>query len=188
MKRSKKRVAYLVGGMEKAPAMGARWRRNLTGFLNELDFKVIDPVLKEQNVQPDNNTNWYATKNSMKTIPQFQEYMRRIIDLDLDIVEFASTHNVIMWDKYAAMGAGSQGEITFGYRLWTRGEGPEQYLIVRGMSVKEVPGWVVGCVQEIFPSIHAFKKFMKEKYAKPKKARKATSKRRGKRKTTKRKK
>jgi hypothetical protein len=170
MKRSRKKeeknkVAYLVGGMEKAPKLGSGWRNELTPFLEELGFSIIDPVKKETNIVTQKTTNdWYKMKTSKKYFNVFVDNMRNIINIDLDIVEKAATHLVIYWDKYAAIGAGSQGEVTLGYRTWTKKGRPIAYLIVGNMPLKQVPGWILGCAQYIFTSTSEFKKFMLKEF------------------------
>jgi len=157
--------------------MGAGWRRELTPFLEYLGFNVIDPVIKESNIQVNQREqDWYNCKRSKKRYHIFTKHMRKIIDLDLDIVENYATHLVIFWDKYAGLGAGSQGEITLGYKLWRERKTPELYLIADGMHIHEVPAWILGCCQQTFTSIGGFKRFMRNKYVKKRKTRKKSEK------------
>src|SRR5262249_51301256 len=89
-----------------------------------------------------------------KHLPRFQRTIRKIIAYDLDLIEHHCDGVVCYWDQNAGRGAGTQGELTFAYRL-----GIPVYLIC-GIPIEEMSGWLLGCAREVFAGFDDFRDFV----------------------------
>lgn len=138
-------LIYLCGAIEYSPDHGKAWRTQITTFLNELGHDVYDPALDEQKDLTDeevrNFRSWKRTD-----MPRFQQAIRKIIQYDLDWVEERCDAIIALWDEYASMGAGTQGELTVAYR-----RGVPVYLVTT-MPAEKISGWILGCAHQIFGS------------------------------------
>src|SRR5262245_26376466 len=106
---------YLSGAIEYAPNHGRGWRAEVTPFLESLGHSVYDPASDERKTLTDEEmANFRSWKSS--DLPRFQHVIRKIIDFDLDRIAEAD-FIVCYWDEYAQRGAGTQGELTFAYRM-----------------------------------------------------------------------
>ncbi|HVP64914.1 MAG TPA: nucleoside 2-deoxyribosyltransferase [candidate division Zixibacteria bacterium] len=146
---------YLCGAIEYSPDHGKRWRSNVTSLLNELGHDVYDPARDEQKDLTDeevrNFRSWKTTD-----LPRFQQTVRKIIQYDLDWVEDKCDAIVALWDEYAAMGAGSQGELTVAYR-----RGIPVYLVT-AIPHERVSGWILGCAHKVFSSFEELRAYLSQ--------------------------
>jgi hypothetical protein len=137
---------YLSGAIEYAPDQGRTWRAEITPFLQSLGHEVYDPALDERKNLTEEETSLFR---SWKTsdLPRFQATVRKIIEYDLDWIQHRSDCVVCFWDQYAQRGAGTQGELTFAYRM-----NIPVHLIVQE-PVTNVSGWILGCATGVYRSL-----------------------------------
>lgn len=157
---SKKRFrAYLSGGMEYAHDEGSGWRMALGAWIEkELGHSVFNPNLESERLLrkllPGRNMR-KLKETDMKT---YASVLTRIVRLDSREIAFRSDYVICLWDRSAAQGAGTKGEITI-----ARFFGKPVFLVTR-YPLHRIPGWVIGCVSETFSSISELKKFLQTKY------------------------
>jgi hypothetical protein len=141
---------YLSGAIEYAPDNGRAWRAELTPFLESLGHSVYDPASDERkNLTDEELTSFRSWKSS--DLPRFQQTIRKIIAYDLDRILHQTDYLVCFWDEFAQRGAGTQGELTFAYRM-----NIPVYLIA-GMPITKISGWILGCSTGIFTTVDHFK-------------------------------
>ncbi len=143
---------YLAGSIEYSPDLGKGWRAEVTPLLKSLGHSVYDPAEDEQKNLTDTEVREFRSWKK-SNLPRFQQTIRKIIAYDLDKIEQQCDAIICYWDRYAGRGAGTQGELTFAYRL-----GIPVYLIC-GMPVEEISGWLLGCAAEVLIDFEDFRKF-----------------------------
>ena len=76
--------------------------------------------------------------------------------MDHDCREIAERSDVVIcyWDESAMRGAGTKGELTM-----ARFFGKPVYMVTT-LPHTEIPGWVLGCTTEFFPSFDQLKTFL----------------------------
>lgn len=145
-------LAYLAGGIEYSPDKGKAWRASITPFLRSLGHEVYDPAEDEQkNLTEAERADFRGWKSA--DLPRFQKTVRKIIDWDLDIIARCD-YVVAFWDDSAQRGAGSSAELTVAYRR------DIPVLLVAGMDVEKISGWVLGCATEVFVDFEGLRKYL----------------------------
>ena len=150
---------YLAGAIEKAADGGVGWRNELTLSLELKGYKILDPIVLEDNKLkglhvnklPEGYNHWHEMKHSTnpKDFARFLKYMRVIIKRDLEIIDGCEAL-IVLWDKAAARGAGTHGEMTYAF---------DHDIPVYTVKKCELPGWLTGCSTKIFNS---FEDLLKE--------------------------
>jgi hypothetical protein len=152
----KKRLcAYLSGGMEHAKNDGAGWRTEMESFLrDELGHRAFNPATASQIFLESLGVK--DTFRAMKaTDPdRYFSIVRRIVDGDSKEVTKRCDYVICLWDRSAARGAGTQGELTLA-RLSRK----PVYLVSR-IPFERIPGWVIGCATKRFKSFSALREFL----------------------------
>ena len=146
-------LIYLSGSIEYSPDFGKGWRAQVTPLLKSLGYEVYDPAQDEQKSLTDVEVHEFRSWKK-SDLPRFQRTVRKIIAYDLDLIEQRCDSLVCYWDQYAGRGAGTQGELTFAYRL-----GIPVYLIC-AIPVEEISGWILACATEVFRTFEEFHEFM----------------------------
>jgi len=171
-----KQNVYLAGAMESAENLGAGWRKELTPFLENLNFNVLDPCefephqLKglQPNRLPDYYTDglsgnkikcyhWHQLKNAEEAHlkERFLKYMRRIIEYDCDIVQTQTNLIIVLWDEAAGKGAGTHSELTLGYL---------NNIPILCVATTDMPAWAKACCSNIFLDFDSLKEFIENNY------------------------
>lgn len=161
---SKLPTIYLAGGMENVEALGAGWRETITPKLETLGYEVLNPCNFEPQQLKGLHTNrlpesiemedgslffpkhWHDLKKAPRKssfYKRFQNYMRRIIRYDVDIVANQSDVVVCNWTKGTAKGAGTHSELTVAFMNHVD-------VYVRLEPGVDLPGWAHGCAKHIF--------------------------------------
>ena len=123
-----------------------------------LGHDIYDPAEDEmKNLTARRSQRSFGGKQS--DLSRFRQTIQKIIAYDLDLIEHQCDAIVCYWDQYAGRGAGTQGELTFAYRM-----GIPVYLIC-GIPVEHISGWLLGCATEVFTSFEEFNEFMNSKLA-----------------------
>lgn len=144
---------YLCGSIEYSPDLGRAWRAELTPFLHSLGHSVYDPATDEKkSLTAVELAGFRAWKHSDPE--RFRAVIRKIIAYDLDIIEHGSDALIVFWDPCAARGAGTQGEVTFAFRL-----GKPVYLVL-GMEPADVSGWILGCATAVFSGFAPLREYL----------------------------
>lgn len=157
-------LAFLCGGMEYAPEGGREWRERMRLWIQEnLNHRVYDPteearrILSEEELR--NLRRWKTSD-----LERYRQVMQFIINHDLNVMANQADYVVCYWDEAAARGGGTQGELTAAFR-----KGIPVYLVT-DWPPEKIGGWVLGCVDRIFPAFEELKQFLTatcEKEARP---------------------
>ena len=146
---------YLSGGMEYTAGEGKDWRNALQEWIEcELSGEVFNPNRESER--------FFATRypavDFRKLKSQDMALYSRIASglVDLDCGEIAERTDVVLcyWDEGAMRGAGTKGELTMARYF------KKPVYMVTAMPHCDIPGWVLGCVTEIFPSFEALREFL----------------------------
>jgi hypothetical protein len=136
------RRVYLSGGMEYADDEGRDWRAQLQQWLeSELDCTVFNP-----------NQDFRALKQDDEI--RYREIVGHLVDLDCREIAERSDFVICYWDQAAMRGAGTKGEVTM-----ARFFGKPVYMVT-AIEFREIPGWVIGCTQQIFPDFESLRRFL----------------------------
>jgi hypothetical protein len=155
-------LAYLCGPIEFVQHGGRLWRRKLTPFLREtLGHRVCGPAEDERkNLAEEEVRNFRSWKGSDPE--RFRRVIRKIIAFDLDLIENKADYVICYWEGGGAQSGGTSGELTVALR-----KGIPVYLVTP-MPLEEVSGWMLGCSDQVFPSIEALKKFLAARHPRQK--------------------
>jgi hypothetical protein len=150
---------YLSGGMEYAEGEGVNWRKEMQSWLeSSIGHAVFNPNVESDIFfaarYPDIDFRTIKKTN----IALYQEIVRHLVDIDCKEVAHNSDYLICYWDEGAAKGAGTKGELTM-----ARFFGKPVYLVTSFLH-HEIPGWVLGCTTEIFPTFDSLKDFLTKKH------------------------
>lgn len=150
---------YLSGAIEHAADGGRGWRRELTVLLREeLGHDVYDPAADEKkSLSDEERINFRRWKE--EDPERFRTTVRKIITWDLDRVEHETDYVVALWDEAAGQGGGTAAEITLAHRL-----GKPVFLLL-AMPPSQASGWILSAATEVFESVDALKKRLREAFA-----------------------
>ncbi|MEX0603054.1 MAG: hypothetical protein WD295_06920, partial [Bacteroidota bacterium] len=87
---------------------------------------------------------------------RYRSIVSRLVRHDLREISRHTDYVICYWNRAAARGAGTKGEVTLAKFL-----NKPVYLVARA-APENIPGWVLGCVTTIFPSFAALKNFLKK--------------------------
>ena len=166
--KGKRPKIYLAGRMNFKVPYHARWRKELTLFLEELGFDVLDPYALEPlqlaglrpGRLPEGYSHWYEFGDSDDPILQerFKRYMRKIIMYDIGVVKHEADIIIALWDKHCDTGAGTHSELTYALDY-----GKPVYCV---LTHKTMPSWARACTEEIFANFGELKKFFEDEFGK----------------------
>jgi hypothetical protein len=149
-----KRV-YLSGGMEYAPNEGRDWRSTLQEWLErELRCEVFNPNAESEKFLGRVLPGIDFRQLKLDNLERFREVVQEIVDLDCREIAEKSDYVICYWDRSAAQGAGTKGEITM-----ARYFGKPVYLVT-SFPLQEIPGWVLGCTSRVFPDFETLRDFL----------------------------
>ena len=149
------RRVYLSGGMEYATNEGRDWRSTLQEWLEKnLEAVVFNPNQESQKFFDRNYPNLDFRALKRKDPLQFQSVVAQVVDLDCREIARRSEYLICYWDEGAMRGAGTKGELTM-----ARYFGKPVYMVTT-IPLPEIPGWVLGCTDRIFPSFEALQRFL----------------------------
>lgn len=167
---SKMRV-YLAGSIEAEPDLGNGWRKDMTPFLEELGFEVLNPCMFEpqqlkgmqfnrlpefftdlygNKIKP---THWHQLKNASERIlyNRFLKYMRLIIKFDINVVRNNTDFVIVYWNESACKGAGTHAELTEAFL---------SNIPVYCVATVNMPAWAKACCTEIFLDFNGLREFL----------------------------
>jgi hypothetical protein len=144
---------YLAGSIEHSPDGGRDWRARLTPFLEaRLGHSVYDPARDEKkNLTEEELRHFRSWK--VADPDRFRSVIRKIIDYDLAILESAD-YVICRWDSFAAMGGGTQGELTFARHRRI------PVFLVSQLPLEKISGWILGCADELFESFDGLEAYL----------------------------
>lgn len=153
----KKLRAYLSGGMEYAKNEGADWRFDLEEWISKhLGHSVFNPNRESDRYVTKKFPGIDLRKLKQTNLEKFTSIVRGIVDLDSREVANHSDYVICLWDRSAAKGAGTKGELTLAKYF-----GKPVYMVTR-MKREKIAGWVLGCVTRMFGTFEELKKYLKE--------------------------
>jgi hypothetical protein len=146
---------YLSGGMEYASDEGRDWRSTLQEWLEqELCCSVFNPNLESARFFATHYpaVNFRRLKNDNPGL--YKTIASGLVDLDC--AEIARRTDVVIcyWDEAAMRGAGTKGELTMAKFF------DKPVYMVTAIPRGEIPGWVLGCTTELFPSFEALREYL----------------------------
>lgn len=149
---------YLSGAIEHSADGGKGWRQDLAALIrDELHHEVYDPAADEKKSLTDEElANFRRWK--LEDPARFRETVRKIIAWDLDRVEREADYVIALWDRAAGQGGGTAAEVTLAHRL-----GKPVYLLL-DMPAAEASGWILSAATEVFESLDALKKRLRERF------------------------
>ena len=155
-------LAYLCGPIEFAEDGGRLWRHKLAPFLrDQLGHRVYDPVEDERkNLTEEEAASFRQWKTA--NLDRFRRVVRKIIAFDLDLIEHKADYLICYWDGTGAVSGGTPAEMTVAHR-----KGIPVYLVTP-LSVDQISGWMLGCSDQVFPSIEDLKAFLSARFAREK--------------------
>lgn len=152
--RSRMRV-YLSGGMEYAANEGRDWRRSLQDWLeNNLSADVFNPNQESRKFFDRKHPGVDFRGLKLTDPARFQSIVAELVDLDCHEIARRSDYVICYWDEGAMRGAGTKGELTM-----ARYFGKPVYMVTT-VPLQEIPGWVLGCTDRIFPTFEALQGFL----------------------------
>ena len=146
---------YLSGGMEYADGEGAHWRKEMQSWLeSNLRHSVFNP-----NVESDRFFSKYHPEVNFRTLKKenvqlYQSIVRKLVEIDCEEIAKRSDYVICYWDDGAAKGAGTKGELTMAKFF-----GRPVYLVTT-FPLYDIPGWILGCVSEIFSDFDELKQYL----------------------------
>jgi hypothetical protein len=158
--KHKRLKVYLSGGMEYAKNEGVDWRSDLDAWIKRnLKHSVFNP-----NVESDKYLRNIMTTNEFRRskesdIKTYTKIVKHFVGQDSNEIALRSDYVICLWDASAQRGAGTKGELTIA-RYFKK----PVYMVTR-ISKTKIPGWVLGCVKEFFPSFDKLKAYLYQKYA-----------------------
>jgi hypothetical protein len=153
-------LAYLSGPIEFAHDGGKMWRRKLTPFLREqLGHRVYDPAEDERkNLTEEEAAHFRGWKAADPE--RFRRVVRKIIAFDLDLIENKTDYLICFWPSADAQSGGTPAELTVAHR-----KGIPVYLVTP-LPVEQISGWMLGCSDQLFPSVESLKEFLAARFSK----------------------
>jgi len=146
---------YLSGGMEYAADEGRDWRSTLQEWLEKNLAAVVFNPNDESRKFFDRNYPHLDFRALKRTDPlQFRSVVAQLVDLDCREIARRSDYLICYWDEAAMRGAGTKGELTM-----ARYFGKPVYMVTT-LPLPEIPGWVLGCTDRIFPTFEALQRFL----------------------------
>lgn len=149
-------TVYLAGAIEYSPDKGIKWRQEIEDFYEKhLPGKcnIINPNKVEKTFLTQEDKNYLMSSNPKGDIVKYQSVVRKFIEHDLVFVE-ESDYLICLWDEHVNRGSGTQGEITYAYKI-----GRPVYYIVT-IPIEQMSGWAIGCGTKFFTSIKEFGEFI----------------------------
>ena len=151
-------IAYLSGGMEKAPDLGKVWRKEISNWLySELGHKVFNPVEEQYKVLTNEEIEKFRSWR-LNEPKRFKTTVRKMIDADINALESFVDYIICFWDESALKGGGTHGEVTTAYRL-----GIPVYIVSK-IPIEYISAWILGCCRKEFDDFNNLKVFLLKKY------------------------
>jgi hypothetical protein len=154
------RQVYLSGGMEYAHDEGRSWRSALQEwFEREGEWTVFNPNAESMRLLREEFAGADLRAMKPRDPARYRSIVSRIVLHDAREIAERSDLVVCLWDEAAARGAGTKGELTI-----ARYFGKPVYMVT-AVPQTEIPGWVLGCVTEIFPDFESLQSFLRRRPA-----------------------
>ncbi|MGB2870173.1 MAG: hypothetical protein WBD36_17120 [Bacteroidota bacterium] len=151
--------AYLSGGMEYAKDEGVDWRNMIELWLKcELNHSAFNPNVESNKYLRRKLPGQNIRKLKFRDVLRFSKILRGVVDLDSAEIARNSDYVICYWDESAQKGAGTKGEITIAKYF------RKPVYLITTMKLEDIPGWVLGCATQFFPSFDELKKFLLRKY------------------------
>ncbi len=151
--------------MEHARDGGRAWRADLRIWLREeLGHTTFDPVPESDRILTRLGVR-HKFHLLKRTDPErYASIVRTLVRRDLRILSQHCDYVICYWDRAAARGAGTQGEVTLARFL------NKPVYVVAGMAAHRIPGWITGCATQVVPSFPALKKLLRTTFAQKEKS------------------
>ncbi len=119
-----------------------------------LQHSVFNPNLESEKFFQAHYPDVDFRKLKKTNISEYQSIVRRLVEIDCEEIASKSDYVICYWDEGAVRGAGTKGELTV-----ARYFGKDVYL-VSTYPPEDIPGWVLGCVTEVFSSFDELRDFL----------------------------
>lgn len=150
IERKDKKV-YLAGAMEYAAQKGKPWRKIVSRTLRDKGYQVYSPTEDEDVIldiyEYKNVEEFHASKKSPNTLEynKFVDCMNAVVIQDLREVRKADAIFLYIDQTLCSKPSGTTGEITVAFLDDT----PIIGLCAPGIEKRDIPGWILGCVDII---------------------------------------
>jgi len=158
-------AVYLAGRMDPNDPMDAKWRKDLTPFLENLGFEVLDPYFFEPDQLaglkagrlPKGYKHWTELRDASEPhlVERFLRYMRRIIKFDIKTVKNDADYLIVRWSEGCKSGAGTHAEITIAFDI-----GKPVYVVEEA----KMPSWARACAEKVFKNFDELRAFMTDEF------------------------
>ena len=147
---------YLSGGMEYAKGHGEKWRDIFTKKLLSIGHEAENPC--DEAVIYDllgiSIREFTALKST--DINKYKSYMKKIIACDIESID-QSDATILLYDESVRKGAGSISEAFYTFLS------KKPLYIVTDENINNIPGWLIGLSDSIFPSFNTLLRFLSSK-------------------------
>ena len=152
-------IAYLSGPIENAENDGAKWREDITLWLDQnLKHNVFNPVLETKSIMKHHDARNFRSMKITDPL-KYKKIIREIIKLDLNAVVNKSDYLIVKWDESVLKGGGTHGEVTMAY--WMK----KPIYIVNSLSLNDMSSWIFSCSDFIFDDFDGLKKQLIKLYS-----------------------
>lgn len=146
---------YLSGGMEYADNEGRDWREPLQSWIEtNLGWAVFNPNRESDRFFEREYPSVDIRGLKMSDPMAYKKIVERLVNIDCNEIAQRSDLVVCYWDESAMRGAGTKGEVTMAKYF------AKPVYMVTSVAVHDIPGWVLACTTEIFPSFEKLQKFL----------------------------
>lgn len=136
-------LVYLAGAMETATD-GRSWRSKAANLIEAGGLCAWDPYVEENKLGLD-CSKIIKEFNRETHFHTFKDTFKKIVFLDLGIIEKEACAVLVRYDQYVKTGAGTHAEISFATYLHK-----PVYVWLDGLTLTDVPVWSLGCFDFIF--------------------------------------
>ncbi len=150
---------YLSGGMEYADGEGANWRKELQEWIEaNLTHSVFNPNIESDEFFRLHYPNVDFREIKKTNVELYQKIVRQLVEIDCQEIAQRSDYVICYWDDGAAKGAGTKGELTMAKYF------NKPVYLVTSFALHDIPGWILGCTEEIFTNFEHLKQFLIKLY------------------------
>lgn len=142
--------------MEYATNEGRDWRQTLEAWLTSaLGWSVFNPNRKSDEFFTSHYPGVDIRGLKHSDPKQYKGIVEKLVELDCSEIAERTDIVICYWDESAMRGAGTKGEVTIAKHF-----GKPVYMVTR-MSLSDIPGWVLACTTQVFPTFEELQSFLK---------------------------
>lgn len=153
-KKKSKMTVYLAGAIEATDDEGRTWREQYQKELAEIGIEAWIP--NDLNFEHELTMEQWVVLKSKDDLTEFKtEFRKRIIGPDIAAVDAANII-IVRWDGERTTGTAHEVG-----RAFMRGQ---MVFLVTPRPFREVPAWMLACVEAEFHDLEDLKKYLVQRY------------------------